>query len=150
MHRCAKAPTTAAPAPCRTPTTASSRDTFRYPDVGTLEEVQVRAVGNDAEVATAGINFIAAVKSGANKFSGFYLAQWEGKKLQSDNLDDLLRSQGITVGSPRVLHRDLSAPGRRMMIRARCWSSASAPASPPAAFSSTRTSRESSSRKSSR
>jgi hypothetical protein len=98
-----------------------ARDTFRYPDVGTLEEVQVRAVGNDAEVATAGVNFIAAVKSGSNTFSGFYLGQWEGSKLQSSNLDDFLRSQGITVGSPRVLYRDLSADLGGRIVKDRLW-----------------------------
>lgn len=98
-----------------------ARDTFRYPDVGSLEEVQVRAVGNDAEVATAGVNFIAAIKSGGNDFHGFYLAQWEGKTLQSNNLDDDLRAQGVTVGSPRVLYRDLSADLGGRLIRDRLW-----------------------------
>ncbi len=98
-----------------------ARDTFRYPDVGSLEEVQVRAVANDAEVPTAGVNFVAVVKSGGNEFHGSYLAQWEGAKLQGNNLDANLRAQGITVGSPRELYSDLSADLGGRVLRDRLW-----------------------------
>lgn len=98
-----------------------ARDTFRYPDVGSLEEVQIRPVGNDAEVATAGVNFIAAIKSGGNEFHGVFFQQWEGRRTSSNNLDDFLRSQGITEGNPRLLYRDTSADLGGRIIRDKLW-----------------------------
>jgi hypothetical protein len=98
-----------------------ARDTFRYPDVGMLEEAQIRAGGNDAEVATSGVNFVAVVKSGGNTFQGYYMGQWEGEKLQSNNLNDELRAQGVTVGSPRKLYYDSSADLGGRIIRDRLW-----------------------------
>ena len=43
-------------------------------DYAALEEAQVKAVGNDAEVALPGTNWIAIVKSGGNDFHGNYSA----------------------------------------------------------------------------
>src|SRR5262245_48668898 len=98
-----------------------ARDTFRYPDVGSLEEVQIRAVGNDAEVATAGVNFIAAIKTGGNQFHGSYIAQWEGETFTSDKLDDFLRSQGITAGNPRLAYTDFSGDLGGRVTKDRLW-----------------------------
>ena len=42
-----------------------------------LEEVQVRTSGNDAEVSTPGVAMIAIMKSGGNTFHGSYRASWQ-------------------------------------------------------------------------
>lgn len=98
-----------------------ARDTFRYPDLASLEEVQVRAVGNDAEVATAGVNFIGVIKSGGNDFHGYYLGQWEGKNFQSNNIDDALRAQGISEGNRRQRYYDTNADLGGRIVRDRLW-----------------------------
>ena len=41
-----------------------------YYDYASLDEVTITAVGNTAEVATAGMNFAAIIKSGTNEFHG--------------------------------------------------------------------------------
>lgn len=74
-------------------------DTFQYYDMGALEEVQIHSVGNDAEVPVAGVNFTAVLKSGGNNFHGSGMYQFQNRNLQSDNLDDELRAQGVTQGN---------------------------------------------------
>src|SRR5262245_47186206 len=66
-----------------------------------LEEVQVRQSGNDAEVSTPGVSMVAIMKSGGNDFHGTYRASWQPDSLQPSNLNDGLRKQGI--GSPPKL-----------------------------------------------
>jgi len=66
-----------------------------------LEEVQVRTSGNDAEVSTPGVSMIAIMKSGGNTFHGAYRGSYQPGSLQPSNLNDELRRQGI--GSPPKL-----------------------------------------------
>src|SRR5688572_19408783 len=66
-----------------------------------LEEVQVRTSGNDAEVSTPGVSMIAIMKSGGNTFHGSYRASYQPDRLQASNLNDSLRRQGI--GAPPQL-----------------------------------------------
>src|SRR5262245_38557720 len=66
-----------------------------------LEEVQVRTSGNDAEVSTPGVSMIAIMKSGGNQFHGSYRGSYQPGSLQPSNLNDGLRKQGI--GSPPKL-----------------------------------------------
>ena len=42
-----------------------------------LEEVQVRTSGNDAEVSTPGVSMVAIMKSGGNTFHGSYRGSWQ-------------------------------------------------------------------------
>jgi hypothetical protein len=58
-----------------------------------LEEVQVRTSGNDAEVSTPGVSMVATMKSGSNQFHGAYRASWQPDSLQANNLNDKLKAQ---------------------------------------------------------
>jgi Carboxypeptidase regulatory-like domain len=60
-----------------------------------LEEVQVRTSGNDAEVSTPGVSMIAIMKSGGNAFHGAYRASWQPDSLQANNLNAKLKAQNI-------------------------------------------------------
>lgn len=71
-----------------------------YYDDRSFEEVQVRAYGHDAEMALPGVNYVAVVKSGGNEFHGTYHGAFQHRRLQSTNLDDDLRAQGLTIGNP--------------------------------------------------
>ena len=67
-----------------------------YWDYTALEEASVRTLGNSAEVPSRGVNLVAIVKSGSNQFHSTTSYNKTGKNFQSDNIDDDLRSQGIT------------------------------------------------------
>ena len=68
-----------------------------------LDEVQVRTSGNDAEVSTPGVSMIAVMKSGSNTFHGAYRGSYQPASLQGNNLNDALRAQG--VGTPQSSRR---------------------------------------------
>jgi hypothetical protein len=95
--------------------------TSGYWDFGSIEEMVVRPAGNDPEIPTSGMAFQVIVKSGGNDFHGDGLYAWQGKSLQDDNIDDDLRSQGVTAGNPmdRYYDADLAIGGR--IVRDRLW-----------------------------
>jgi len=86
-----------------------------------LEEVQVRTSGNDAEVSTPGVSMVAIMKSGGNQFHGSYRASYQPSSLQASNLNDELRAQGI--GSPPKLKNfyDFAGDLGGRIIRDRLW-----------------------------
>ncbi len=86
-----------------------------------LEEVQVRTSGNDAEVSTPGVSMVAIMKSGGNAFHGAYRASWQPGELQASNLNAELRAQGI--GAPPQLKKfyDVAADLGGRIIRDKLW-----------------------------
>jgi hypothetical protein len=86
-----------------------------------LEEVQVRTSGNDAEVSTPGVSMIAIMKSGGNTFHGAYRGSWQPGELQSSNLNDSLRAQGI--GTPPKLKKfyDFAGDLGGRIVRDKLW-----------------------------
>jgi hypothetical protein len=90
-------------------TMGADQNTAIYFNDNTLEEVQIRTSGNDAEVSVPGISMVAVLKSGGNTFHGTYTAAAESPRLQSDNLDAALRSQGLSATSPLKSFYDVSA-----------------------------------------
>ena len=81
----------------------------------------MKAVGNEAEVALPGTNWIAIVKSGGNDFHGRYSFSGEQSAIQSNNIDDELRAQGVTQGNPLRHFTDLRRRSRRPLIRDKLW-----------------------------
>jgi hypothetical protein len=86
-----------------------------------LEEVQVRTSGNDAEVSTPGVSMIAIMKSGSNTFHGSYRGSYQPDSLQANNLNDELRAQG--VGTPPQLKTfyDFAGDLGGRIIRDKLW-----------------------------
>ncbi len=86
-----------------------------------LDEVQVRTSGNDAEVSTPGVSMVAIMKSGGNNFHGSYRASWQPDALQASNLNDELRRQNI--GEPPKLKTfyDYAADLGGRIIRDKLW-----------------------------
>src|SRR5262249_11613113 len=68
-----------------------------YFNSDTLEEIQIKTSGNDASVGVPGISMVGVIKSGGNSYHGLYSASYQTPKLQANNLDDHLRSQGLTA-----------------------------------------------------
>src|SRR5206468_3198248 len=80
-------------------TMGADQNTAIYFNDSTLEEVQVKSSGNDAEVSVPGIPMVAIMQWGGNTFHGAYQASPETPKPQPDNLNNSLRAQGLTARS---------------------------------------------------
>jgi carboxypeptidase family protein len=102
-------------------TMGADQNTAIYFNDSTLEEVQIKSSGNDAEVSVPGISMVAIMKSGGNAFHGTYQASTESPKFQADNLDDHLRSQGLTATSPLKNFYDIAADLGGRIVRDRLW-----------------------------
>jgi hypothetical protein len=87
----------------------------------TLEEAQIRTSGNDAEVSVPGVSMVAVIKSGSNQFHGSYIASIERPGLQSNNLNDALRAQGLSNTEPLRHLYDLSADLGGRLVRDKLW-----------------------------
>ena len=92
-----------------------------YFNSDTLEEIQLRTSGNDAEVSTPGVSMVGVIKSGGNDFHGRYSYAYQTPKLQSSNLDDHLRSQGLTATQPMKKFYDYQLDLGGRLIRDKLW-----------------------------
>jgi len=90
-------------------------------DYSSLEEAQIKAVGNDAEVALPGGAWNALVKSGGNEFHGRYFGAFENQALQSENLSDELRAAGVSNNTGMRTFRDFSGDLGGPIMRDRLW-----------------------------
>ena len=102
-------------------TMGADQNTAIYFNDSTLEEVQIKTSGNDAEVSVPGISMVAIMKSGGNNFHGTYQASTESPKLQADNLNDALRAQGLTATQPLKNFYDVSADLGGRIVRDKFW-----------------------------
>ena len=102
-------------------TMGADQNTAIYFNDSTLEEVQIKTSGNDAEVSVPGISMVAIMKSGGNTFHGTYQASAESPKLQADNLDSALRAQGLTATSPLKTFYDVSGDLGGRIVRDKLW-----------------------------
>jgi hypothetical protein len=102
-------------------TMGADQNTAIYFNDSTLEEVQIKSSGNDAEVSVPGISMVAVMKSGGNTFHGAYSAASESPKLQSSNLTDALRAQNLTATTPLKSFYDVSADLGGRVVRDRLW-----------------------------
>ena len=95
--------------------------TAGYFDMGAVEEMIVRPAGNDPEIPTPGMAFQAIVKSGGNQFKGDGLFAWQGRSLQSNNVDDELRAKGVSGGNPMDGYSDANFGLGGRIIRDKVW-----------------------------
>jgi hypothetical protein len=102
-------------------TMGADQNTAIYFNDNTLEEVQIRTSGNDAEVSVPGISMVAVLKSGGNTFHGTYALAAESPRFQSDNLDAALRKQGLSATSPLKSFYDASADLGGRIVRDTLW-----------------------------
>ena len=90
-------------------------------DSSVFEEASITSVGNPAEAPSRGIQVAIVIKSGGNDFHGSGSLIQSGKGMQSDNLDDKLRAQGITSGSPVAVRWDRSAELGGRIVPNKLW-----------------------------
>ena len=86
-----------------------------------LEEVQVRTSGNDAEVSTPGVAMVAIMKSGSNAFHGAYRGSWQPGSLVANNLNAELRAQNISAPPKLKKFYDVAADLGGRIVRDRLW-----------------------------
>ncbi len=92
-----------------------------YYDYGAFQEVQIKAMGNDAEMATPGTQFIGILKSGTDTFRGSGYFAWETPKLQSGNVTDALRARGVKEGNPLKAYHDGNVDLGGPVLRRTLW-----------------------------
>jgi hypothetical protein len=67
-----------------------------YFNFDNFEEIQVSTAGNDIKSRTGGMGLNLVVKRGTNKFSGMLRGYYDDENMESDNVPDELRAQGVT------------------------------------------------------
>ena len=92
-----------------------------YMNNDTIEEIQLKTSGNDAEVMVPGVSMVAVIKSGGNDFHGRYSYALQSPTLQSSNLDDHLRSQGLTATQPVKVFHDYQLDLGGRILRDKLW-----------------------------
>jgi hypothetical protein len=92
-----------------------------YWDYTTIEEASVRTIGSGAEVPSRGVNLTAVVKSGSNDFHGSAWLNKTSSDLQSHNVDDKLRAQGVESGERLDTRHSYSADLGGRIIRDKLW-----------------------------
>ena len=92
-----------------------------YMNNDTIEEIQLKTSGNDAEVMVPGVSMVAVIKSGGNDFHGRYGYALQRPALQSSNLDDHLRSQGLTATQPVKDFHDYQADLGGRILTDKLW-----------------------------
>ena len=92
-----------------------------YWDYTAIEEASVRTIGNDADVPSRGVNLTAVVKSGGNAFHSSTSLNKTPRGSQADNIDDALRSQGISAGNGIADRYSVSSDLGGRIIRDKLW-----------------------------
>lgn len=92
-----------------------------FPDFATAEQVDIRTFGNTADVAQPGAVTDVIVKSGSNTFHGRVHEQYMNSSMQTTNLDDALRAQGLRTGDGIRSYQDLAGDLGGRIIRDRLW-----------------------------
>ena len=78
-----------------------------------FEEIQIRTLGNDAEVSAPGISMVSVLKSGSNQFHGTYRLGYEGSGFESDNITPELQAQGLSATVPLRYYYEVLRRSRR-------------------------------------
>ncbi len=93
---------------------------FAY-DPSSAEEIQITVAGGLGEVDRGGPAFNIIPKTGGNSFAGQYFGSTSGEWSQGDNLDDTLKSYGITEVPGIINNWDTSVSLGGPVFRDRLW-----------------------------
>ena len=97
---------------------ATSGNYFNY---DAIDEAKVQSLSNGPEIASYGVAITMVVKSGGNDYHGGGALAYTGSRLQSDNIDDGLRAQGVTSGNPLVDRTDRGGDLGGRILRDKLW-----------------------------
>jgi hypothetical protein len=90
-------------------------------DWNIAEEVNVGAYGNGAEQDGSGARIGLIVKSGGNDFHGNYRLAIQHRSMNSNNIDDALRKQGLTTPDAVRWYYDLTGDLGGRLVRDKLW-----------------------------
>ena len=92
-----------------------------YFDYSAMEEAKVQTISNGPDIPSRGPALSMLIKSGGNEFHGGGSYAYSSKDTEGANIDDKLRSQGITEGNPLLSRTDhgLDIGGR--IVRDKLW-----------------------------
>lgn len=93
-----------------------------YMDYGSAEEISIDTAAMGADIGgPGGANINVIPKSGGNRQKGTLYYTGTGRSLVSDNVDDQLRAQGITVGTRVKDLLDVNADTGGPIMKDRVW-----------------------------
>jgi hypothetical protein len=92
-----------------------------YFDYDTFEEVKVQSLSNGPEIASHGAAFTEIVKSGGNTFHGTLQHGHMNSALESSNIDETLRAQGINEGNAVKIRTDQGGDLGGRIVRDKLW-----------------------------
>ncbi|MGE3509448.1 MAG: carboxypeptidase regulatory-like domain-containing protein [Vicinamibacterales bacterium] len=101
--------------------TTDARHGGNYFNFAAIDEARVQTIANEAEVPSRGVAITMVTKSGGDSFHGGGLVAYQGKRLQSSNIDAQLASQGITSGNPLRAQTDQGGDLGGRIVRGRVW-----------------------------
>ena len=90
-------------------------------DYGAIEESTVSTVGNTAQAPTKGLQINVILKSGGDQFHGLGSFYGTSHRLEFDNVNDKLRSRGVTGGNPVNSRWDASGEAGGRIVRNKLW-----------------------------
>ena len=93
---------------------------FGY-DTANAQEIQVTIAGGLGETDRGGPAFNMIPRTGGNNFSGTYFLSYAGEWAQSSNLDDELRSYGITEVPGLIKNYDTNFALGGPIVRDKLW-----------------------------
>src|SRR5262245_57886846 len=100
---------------------SSNSPTSYVVDVGATEEVTFAAAGGLGETDSGGLVMNIVPKTGSNSTHGSLFVSGTGEKLQSDNLTQALKNQGVMAASPLNRVYDVSGTIGGPIARDRVW-----------------------------
>jgi hypothetical protein len=92
-----------------------------YFDYGTVEEARIQSISNGPDVGSRGVAITMVLKSGGNEFHGGGNYGYTSHRFEDDNINDELRSIGITSGNPLDMRTDYGADLGGRIIRDTLW-----------------------------
>src|SRR5262245_52270729 len=90
-------------------------------DYSAIEESTVSTVGNTADAPTKGLQINVILKSGGDQFHGSSFFAGTNHSLEFDNVNDELRSRGITGGNPVKARWEGSGELGGRIVRNKLW-----------------------------
>lgn len=102
------------------PPTGNSATSYAV-DVGHAEEVVFSTAGASGDVETGGLVMNIVPKTGGNTMRGSVFASGTGESLQSSNLTETLKDQGVAAASPLTRVYDVSASLGGPILKDRVW-----------------------------
>ena len=93
---------------------------FQY-NAHTFEEVVVETAAGSAEASTGGVQINIIPKDGGNTFSGTVSTEITGPKLTFDNINDDLRSRGLTKAGSVRRYYDVGGGVGGPIVRDKLW-----------------------------